>query len=70
MNEELYGFTKEEVSKFREEYANCLREVKDNYGNKLLNEDRVRKILSISDSNLAYNMQYNTPQSLADFEIL
>lgn len=70
MNEELYGFTKEEVRKFREEYAKCLRELKDDHGNRFLKEEHVRAVLSHSDSILAYNMQFNTPQSLADIEIL
>lgn len=70
MKKKYYGFTKQEIDVFRAELMKCLREEKNADGTPCLTEKTVRAYSSESDESLAYNMQYNTPQSLADTYVL
>lgn len=61
-----YGFTIEQISKFREEFINELRNMKDSNGNPSFDESLFDKFEGYSDECLAQMMQYNTPKEIAE----
>ncbi len=61
-----YGFTIEQISKFREEFIEELRNMKDSNGNPSFDKSFFDKFEGYSDESLAQMMQYNTPKEVAE----
>lgn len=59
--------TREEIARYRKELYVCLKNMKDSDGtNSLTNEQASHLAYDIADVSLDNDMQYNTPQELAD----
>ena len=61
-----YPYTSEIIDHFRKDFYNALLEMKDK-GKPCLTPEQAQRIIdSYSDESLAYDMQWHTPEELAD----
>lgn len=64
------GFTKEQIDKYRKDFHKALLDIKEK-GKPCLTEEQAQRIIDgYSDGDLAYDMQWHTPEELADINTL
>ena len=63
-------FTKEQIDKYRKDFYDALLRVSDK-GKTFLTENQAKDIVdSFTDNALAYDMQFHTPEELADINTM
>lgn len=64
------AYTKQEIDDFRSKFYDALLAVESN-GKPFLTDKQAKEIVDgYTDESLAYDMQYNTPESLADIHTM
>lgn len=64
------NYTKEQIDKYRKDFHAALLNIKDK-GKPYLSEEQAKRIVdSFTDNALAYDMQFHTPEELAEINTM